>query len=461
MARDDDNERDNVSLLDSIFDQFGLNIRTQGRQKALTHAFYNSMSVILIVVCAIAVGCVFIILEPFIKPLCWAVVVGSVLHPIKFKLSTFFKKWLNHLEKSNKPITLEIISLPCFVILSLSTFVGNIVISKIGLCILGIFGGSISIFWLHEYTPETIVTMLLCTYLGAVFTLWNGQKDTLLYLASCIAWFGCACFIAGCFNYLRLPVLLFFLTVTVVGVWNEASSKRVRDNETRAIEIQRLKLAIADLESRKADSWSSKTEQISKDKVLNGSKNEKEGYSIQESPIKSENDVTIKESSVVADNGIKTDDTCEEEEDYEDVVDTSADISRWLQSPHTSDLYIYLVALCCVVFIVLTNLWLLYIIAFLLLIYTIKCFFGLLWLLVQEFWDRLDRLGGLVLDPPDVLHTLPVAAFFKTMGIIKCFILRSLQDFCDAAASVTVILGLLGLVIIVSIFLCIQGIIPG
>ncbi|RZF38797.1 hypothetical protein LSTR_LSTR014679 [Laodelphax striatellus] len=145
--------------------------------------------------------------------------------------------------------------------------------------------------------------MLLCTYLGAVFTLWNGQKDTLLYLASCIAWFGCACFIAGCFNYLRLPVLLFFLTVTVVGVWNEASSKRVRDNETRAIEIQRLKLAIADLESRKADSWSSKTEQISKDKVLNGSKNEKEGYSIQESPIKSENDVTIKESSVVADNG--------------------------------------------------------------------------------------------------------------------------------------------------------------
>jgi hypothetical protein len=55
----------------------------QGHEKALRHALYNALALFLLMVC-ISVGyAVCFIMEPFMKPLLWALLCGSVLHPFK------------------------------------------------------------------------------------------------------------------------------------------------------------------------------------------------------------------------------------------------------------------------------------------------------------------------------------------------------------------------------------------
>lgn len=152
MGKDGDKEGDNVSLFDSILDQFGISKLTQGREKAFTQAFYNSVTLILIVACSSVV--VLTILQPFIKPLLWAVLCGSVLHPFKFALSSSIKKWLCYLENSSKPLSVEIVKVPIVFLLNLSEFIGNIIISKFSAVCVCIIASTYFLSTVYNYTPN-------------------------------------------------------------------------------------------------------------------------------------------------------------------------------------------------------------------------------------------------------------------------------------------------------------------
>jgi hypothetical protein len=70
-----------------------LNMLPIGHEKALKSAFYNVLALVLSTFVILAFWTVYCILEPFFKPLLWALLVGTVLHPFKANLSAWTRAW--------------------------------------------------------------------------------------------------------------------------------------------------------------------------------------------------------------------------------------------------------------------------------------------------------------------------------------------------------------------------------
>lgn len=85
------------SPLDSV-----LNIVPHNHEKALRQAFYNGLTFVFLALVFGAVVSVYYVLEIFLRPLVWATLIGIVLYPFKYTLSSTIKGWLGGLEDSGK-----------------------------------------------------------------------------------------------------------------------------------------------------------------------------------------------------------------------------------------------------------------------------------------------------------------------------------------------------------------------
>lgn len=97
---------------------------SEGNEKPMKHGFYNAFALFILTICCTAVYVLFLILEPFFKPLFWALLVGSLLHPFKYKLSKKIKTWFEELEKSNSSVIYGLMVIPVDVINYASDTVG-------------------------------------------------------------------------------------------------------------------------------------------------------------------------------------------------------------------------------------------------------------------------------------------------------------------------------------------------
>lgn len=82
------------------------------REKALQQAITNAIAILLVVVILAAFVAIHIVLTPFLRPLVWALLFGSVLHPLKRSLSLSTQQWLDELKDTEMPITFGILLLP-------------------------------------------------------------------------------------------------------------------------------------------------------------------------------------------------------------------------------------------------------------------------------------------------------------------------------------------------------------
>ncbi|XP_044746913.1 transmembrane protein 245 [Coccinella septempunctata] len=115
---------DTRSPLEGIFNIIGGGL-PQGHDKLLKQAVYNAVALLLVSSCCAAGWALFVILEPFTKPLMWAVLVGSVLHPLKRSLRDRFQDWFETLESTNTPVVLGIFLLPMNIVNNISEFIGD------------------------------------------------------------------------------------------------------------------------------------------------------------------------------------------------------------------------------------------------------------------------------------------------------------------------------------------------
>lgn len=84
----------------------------QGHEKALKQAVYNTVTILFAAFVIVAGVAVYFILQPFLGPLLWAVLFGSVLHPFKRSLSCCLGSWLDSLRESSTPLAIGVVCLP-------------------------------------------------------------------------------------------------------------------------------------------------------------------------------------------------------------------------------------------------------------------------------------------------------------------------------------------------------------
>lgn len=131
----------------------------QDHEKALKHGFYNALAILLLMIALAAGWAVFIVLEPFFKPLLWALLCGSVLHPIKYSLADSMHSWLNNLSSKSSPLIWGITIIPIQLLDQASERIGSVIMGYIKF-ILILFVGSLLCHVSYSYTPNICICII-------------------------------------------------------------------------------------------------------------------------------------------------------------------------------------------------------------------------------------------------------------------------------------------------------------
>lgn len=141
----------------------------QGHEKALKHALYNAVALLLLMIGTSVAYAVCFILEPFIKPLLWALLCGSVLHPFKHSLATTLRSWFQNLKSSSTPFVVGLAVIPVTFVNKVSDFVGSF-LHKYLFPILAVGVALPVCVAIYHYTPRLLVCFiqLIGTYSFAI-----------------------------------------------------------------------------------------------------------------------------------------------------------------------------------------------------------------------------------------------------------------------------------------------------
>lgn len=212
----------------------------QDHEKALKHGFYNALAILLLMIALAAGWAVFIVLEPFFKPLLWALLCGSVLYPIKHSLATSMNSWLNSLPTNSTPLLLGIIIVPIQILDNASERIGNVTLKyikyiigfvlcicichlmyqytpNICICVIWKLGlmGSTTISWFMSLFDTYKILTVVVGYIILLISLWTPDTAHYFTLAAIFVWMAISLFLASLAS--SFQVTIFFALQFLFG----------------------------------------------------------------------------------------------------------------------------------------------------------------------------------------------------------------------------------------------------
>ncbi|KAK7867585.1 hypothetical protein R5R35_014791 [Gryllus longicercus] len=212
----------------------------QDHEKALKHGFYNALAILLLMIALSAGWAVFIVLEPFFKPLLWALLCGSVLYPIKHSLATSMNSWLSSLPTNSTPLLLGIIIVPIQILDNTSERIGNVTLKYIKyivgfvlclcichimyqytphicICIIWKLGmiGSNAISWFMSLFDTYRILAIILGYIILLISFWTPDTAHYFTLAAVFLWMAISLFLASLAS--SFQVTIFFVLQCLFG----------------------------------------------------------------------------------------------------------------------------------------------------------------------------------------------------------------------------------------------------